>query len=368
MNKLLKGLLGAAVTVAMFGTVNAYAQSSTSSTSGDTSATAQDQAAGATGHSSTKKHSKKKSHHKKNSSHGSSSSGQTSSGSSMSGSQDMQGTSGSSGSMGTGSSSGTSGTSGSNPGGPGGGSGGSGCDPNDKTGPLSPGAQSFVNPTDPMPYTVYFENVATASAYARRVTVSDVLDTNLDIRSFRLGQIVFNNRTITIPANRSYFQTRVAMTDQGTIVEEPQTDAAPATKTPASAPRAPQSTTPAAKAPAVTPAHKPKAATPAQASAGGSKPPAAKQAAAAAPAKAPVAPAAGKAVVAPESRDARAEDVGPSTSRPPVRAVRAQGLEPLDVQTAGMRRANNMYLMVIAALSVGGAALVAGLIMFLNSN
>jgi hypothetical protein len=51
-----------------------------------------------------------------------------------------------------------------------------------------------------------------------------------------------------------------------------------------------------------------------------------------------------------------------------VRAVRAQGLEPLDVQTAGMRRANNMYLMVIAALSVGGAALVAGLIMFLNSN
>ena len=86
MNKLLKGLLGAAVTVAMFGTVNAYAQSSTSSTSGDTSATAQDQAAGATGHSSTKKHSKKKSHHKKSNhsaSSGSSSSGSTGSGSSM---------------------------------------------------------------------------------------------------------------------------------------------------------------------------------------------------------------------------------------------------------------------------------------------
>ncbi|WP_209908228.1 hypothetical protein [Paeniglutamicibacter psychrophenolicus] len=173
------------------------------------------------------------------------------------------------------------------------------------------------------------------------------------------------NTGISGPLTRGY---SIAMTDQGTIVEEPQTDAAPATKTPASAPRAPQPTTPAAKAPAVTPAHKPKAATPAQASAGGSKPPAAKQAAAAAPAKAPVAPAAGKAVVAPESRDARAEDVGPSTARPPVRAVRAQGLEPLDVQTAGMRRANNMYLMVIAALSVGGAALVAGLIMFLNSN
>lgn len=173
------------------------------------------------------------------------------------------------------------------------------------------------------------------------------------------------NTGISGPRTRGY---NIAMTDQGTIVEEPQSTAAPATKTPASAPRAPQPTTPAAKAPAVTPAHKPKAATPAQASAGGSKPPAAKQAAAAAPAKAPAAPAAGKAVAAPESRAPRAEDVGPSTSRPPVRAVRAQGLEPLDVQTAGMRRANNMYLMVIAALSVGGAALVAGLIMFLNSN
>lgn len=173
------------------------------------------------------------------------------------------------------------------------------------------------------------------------------------------------NTGISGPLTRGY---NIAMTDQGTIVEEPQSTAAPATKTPASAPRAPQPTTPAAKAPAVTPAHKPKAATPAQASAGGSNPPAAKQAAAAAPVKAPAAPAAGKAVAAPQSRAPRAEDVGPSTSRPPVRAVRAQGLEPLDVQTAGMRRANNMYLMVIAALSVGGAALVAGLIMFLNSN
>lgn len=75
-----------------------------------------------------------------------------------------------------------------------------------------------MNPTDPMPYTVYFENLPTASAYARRVTVSDPIDTNLDIRSFRLSQIVFNNRTIEIPANRSYYQTRVAMTDQGTNI------------------------------------------------------------------------------------------------------------------------------------------------------
>jgi len=73
-----------------------------------------------------------------------------------------------------------------------------------------------VNRTDPMPYTIYFENLPEASAHARRVTVSDLIDPNLDIRTFRLGQIVFNNRTVTVPANRSYFQTRVPMEDQGT--------------------------------------------------------------------------------------------------------------------------------------------------------
>ena len=75
-----------------------------------------------------------------------------------------------------------------------------------------------MNLNDPMPYTIYFENVPTALAYARRVTVSDPIDPNLDIRSFRLGQIVFNNRTISVPANRSYFQTRVNMTDQGSNI------------------------------------------------------------------------------------------------------------------------------------------------------
>jgi len=55
MNKLLKGLLGAAVTVAMFGTVNAQAQTSESTGS---NATAQDQST--SGSSTTKKHTKKR--------------------------------------------------------------------------------------------------------------------------------------------------------------------------------------------------------------------------------------------------------------------------------------------------------------------
>ncbi|MET0978959.1 MAG: hypothetical protein ABWX63_09090 [Paeniglutamicibacter terrestris] len=175
------------------------------------------------------------------------------------------------------------------------------------------------------------------------------------------------NTGVSGPLTRGY---NLAMTDQGTIVDSLKNPAAPAAKTPASAPATPKPMTPAAKAPAVTPAHKPKAATPAPAPARDSTSPAASPAAAAAPARKGAeksATAAPKAVAVPDPGDAMAENVVTAPAGPPVRAVRAQGLEPLDVQTAGMRRANNMYLMVIAALSVGGAALVAGLIMFLNS-
>ncbi|MGL3804634.1 hypothetical protein ACSYDW_00900 [Paeniglutamicibacter sp. R2-26] len=178
------------------------------------------------------------------------------------------------------------------------------------------------------------------------------------------------NTGISGPVTRGF---HISMTDQGTIVDAPAASSAP-TKT--SAPGAP--------APAAKPAEKPAAATPAQAASRESKSQGANPAAAAAPAGAAPSRAAAPAwpmaagTPAPEARatpkatplaDAHGTvDVEPTVSHPPVRAVRAQGLEPLDAQTAGMRRANNMYLMVIAALSVGGAALVAGLIMILNSN
>lgn len=69
-----------------------------------------------------------------------------------------------------------------------------------------------------MSYMVECENLPEASAYARLVTISDPFDPGLDIRTFRLGQIVFNNRTVTVPPNRSYFQTRVPMEDQGSNI------------------------------------------------------------------------------------------------------------------------------------------------------
>jgi hypothetical protein len=69
-----------------------------------------------------------------------------------------------------------------------------------------------------MPYTVYFENLPTATSTTREVTVVDPFDTNLDIRTFRLGQIVFSHYTVPVPANRSYFTTRVALSDQASNI------------------------------------------------------------------------------------------------------------------------------------------------------
>lgn len=117
---------------------------------------------------------------------------------------------------------------------------------------------------------------------------------------------------------------------------------------------------PAAKAPAK-PAPKPAAAKPA------AKPeqkPAAKPAPKPAPSAKPTPVA--KAPVAAKPAPASASE-NKVVELPRIEAVDAQGLQPLDVQTHGVRRANNMLIAMIVALGVGGAALVAGLIMLLTN-
>lgn len=117
---------------------------------------------------------------------------------------------------------------------------------------------------------------------------------------------------------------------------------------------------PAAKAPAK-PAPKPAAAKPA------AKPeqnPAAKPSPKPAPAAKPKPAAKAPAAAKPTPASAPASKV---VDLPRIEAVDAQGLQPLDVQTHGVRRANNMLIAMIVALGIGGAALVAGLIMLLTN-
>lgn len=88
-------------------------------------------------------------------------------------------------------------------------------------------------------------------------------------------------------------------------------------------------------------------------------------------AKPAVKPPVSKAVKTPVKPEASASDTSNKTEDinvdvPRIDAVNAHGLQPLDAQTHGVRRANNQLIAMIAALSVGGAALVAGIIMLVS--
>jgi hypothetical protein len=91
-------------------------------------------------------------------------------------------------------------------------------DPNEKVGPTAADQENFVSQLVDWPYTIYFENVPTASAAARQVVITDSLDANLDWRKFRLGEIAFGNTVIKVPANRSYYNTTLTLAS-GNLLE-----------------------------------------------------------------------------------------------------------------------------------------------------
>ena len=68
-------------------------------------------------------------------------------------------------------------------------------DPNDKTGPTGVTNVRFVRGDSPLSYTIHFENLATATAPAQTVIVTDQLDLQrVDVDTFRLGPIAFANQ------------------------------------------------------------------------------------------------------------------------------------------------------------------------------
>jgi subtilase family serine protease len=91
-------------------------------------------------------------------------------------------------------------------------------DPNEKSGPSGYGAQAFIGLQQPLPYTVNFENVPTATAAAQQITITDQLDANLDWRTLRLREIGFGKYRVAVPENRAYHQARVPLgTDLGNL-------------------------------------------------------------------------------------------------------------------------------------------------------
>ncbi len=80
-------------------------------------------------------------------------------------------------------------------------------DPNDKLG-VGVSLAGWVHTGQTLLYTIHFENVATATAPAQRVIITDTLDPNLDWSTLALQTIGFNGVTIAIPAERQQFTTQ----------------------------------------------------------------------------------------------------------------------------------------------------------------
>jgi len=85
-------------------------------------------------------------------------------------------------------------------------------DPNDIVGPAGYGSAGFIQPGGTFPYQIHFQNKPTATAPAAQVVVTDQLDSNLNWSTFQLGTIHFNTYTVTVPAGRMFYQTRVDAT------------------------------------------------------------------------------------------------------------------------------------------------------------
>ncbi|MBN2071739.1 MAG: FG-GAP repeat protein [Candidatus Krumholzibacteriota bacterium] len=91
-------------------------------------------------------------------------------------------------------------------------------DPNEKLGPTMPEEENFVSQLVDLPYTIYFENVPDAQAAAQQVVITDQLDENLDWRKFRLGDIVYSDQVVAVPANLSYYYTTLEL-ESGYLLE-----------------------------------------------------------------------------------------------------------------------------------------------------
>ncbi len=87
-------------------------------------------------------------------------------------------------------------------------------DPNDIIGPQGFGAEQWTNVSAPYGYTIRFENVDTATAPAKIVTITQQLDSDLDWRSFRLGSFTFGDVAIQAPENTPFYSDRIDVVAQ----------------------------------------------------------------------------------------------------------------------------------------------------------
>jgi len=87
------------------------------------------------------------------------------------------------------------------------------ADPNEKLAVPGFGDQHLIDAGIELPYEVHFENLATATAPAQEVFVTDCLDRNLDWLSFRFSDVVFGDTIVANTTTGPVFEERVTILD-----------------------------------------------------------------------------------------------------------------------------------------------------------
>ena len=73
-------------------------------------------------------------------------------------------------------------------------------------GPAGHGDAHFISPSQVLEYTIRFENDPNATAPAQLVIISHILDTDLDVGTFRLGSFGFGSYSHDIMFNTGILQ------------------------------------------------------------------------------------------------------------------------------------------------------------------
>ncbi len=83
------------------------------------------------------------------------------------------------------------------------------ADPNDLIGPAGSGSNRWIQAEQLLPYTIHFENMATAAVPAQVVFVTHQLNTNLDWSTFSFDQFGFGGKVFDVPAGLQTYRTLV---------------------------------------------------------------------------------------------------------------------------------------------------------------
>jgi hypothetical protein len=82
-------------------------------------------------------------------------------------------------------------------------------DPNDIKGPIGWGTQAFLAESQPMSYTVDFENQPAATAAALQVAITNQLDAGLDWKTVEFQEIAFAGLRLAVPAGQNHYEGRL---------------------------------------------------------------------------------------------------------------------------------------------------------------